>query len=195
MLDIENILKQLAKKRPVFHSEADFQHALAWEIQTCYPNANIRIEKPYLIDGRPFYIDLIVEIDDKIIAIELKYKTKKFEFELNGENFSLRNHGAQNWGRYHFVNDIVRLEKLMEQFEISQGYAIFLTNDMYYQSKPKDNTDYFDFGLQNEKTLSGILTWKDEKKIDKTLQLKNDYLLNWQQYEPTYQFQYLIVKV
>ena len=83
----------------------------------------------------------------------------------------------------------------MEKFEISQGYAIFLTNDMYYQSKSKDNTVYFDFSLQNEKTLSGILKLKDEKKIDKTLQLKNDYLLNWQQYEPTYQFQYLIVKV
>lgn len=134
-------------------------------------------------------------MDDKIIAIELKYKTKKFEFELNGENFSLKNQGAQGWGRYYFVNDIVRLEKLMEKFEISQGYAIFLTNDMYYQSKSKDNTVYFDFSLQNEKTLSGILKLKDEKKIDKTLQLKNDYLLNWQQYEPTYQFQYLIVKV
>lgn len=195
MIDIENILKQLANKRPFFHSEADFQHALAWEIQTCYPKANIRIEKPYLIDDRPFYIDLIVEMDDKIIAIELKYKTKKFEFELNSENFSLKNQGAQGWGRYYFVNDIVRLEKLMEKFEISQGYAIFLTNDMYYQSKSKDNTVYFDFSLQNEKTLSGILKLKDEKKIDKTLQLKNDYLLNWQQYEPTYQFQYLIVKV
>lgn len=195
MIDIENILKQLANKRPFFHSEADFQHALAWEIQTCYPKANIRIEKLYLIDDRPFYIDLIVEMDDKIIAIELKYKTKKFEFELNGENFSLKNQGAQGWGRYYFVNDIVRLEKLMEKFEISQGYAIFLTNDMYYQSKSKDNTVYFDFSLQNEKTLSGILKLKDEKKIDKTLQLKNDYLLNWQQYEPTYQFQYLIVKV
>ncbi|MGK8265006.1 hypothetical protein [Moraxella nonliquefaciens] len=164
MIDIENILKQLANKRPFFHSEADFQHALAWEIQTCYPKANIRIEKPYLIDDRPFYIDLIVEMDDKIIAIELKYKTKKFEFELNGENFSLKNQGAQGWGRYYFVNDIVRLEKLMEKFEISQGYAIFLTNDMYYQSKSKDNTVYFDFSLQNEKTLSGILKLKDEKK-------------------------------
>lgn len=50
MIDIEQVLKELAKKRPVFHSEADFQHALAWEIQITYPDANIRLEKPFQFD-------------------------------------------------------------------------------------------------------------------------------------------------
>ena len=30
-MNIEEILSCLAEKRPVFHSEADFQHALAWQ--------------------------------------------------------------------------------------------------------------------------------------------------------------------
>ena len=42
---IRATLAKLAKKRPVFHSEADFQHALAWELQLDDPTAGIRLEK------------------------------------------------------------------------------------------------------------------------------------------------------
>ena len=37
MLDIHQIMADLAKRRPVFHSEADFQHALAWLIHETRP--------------------------------------------------------------------------------------------------------------------------------------------------------------
>jgi len=32
-LNLEKALELLAQHRPVFHSDADFQHALAWELQ------------------------------------------------------------------------------------------------------------------------------------------------------------------
>jgi hypothetical protein len=32
VLEISDVLSSLAKQRLVFHSEADFQHAFAWEI-------------------------------------------------------------------------------------------------------------------------------------------------------------------
>ena len=32
MVDIEKLMKELARDRSVFHSEADFQHALGWQI-------------------------------------------------------------------------------------------------------------------------------------------------------------------
>lgn len=198
MFDIQKIIQELAKKRPVFHSEADFQHALAWEIHIHYPNANIRIERPYMIEGKKFYIDLIVEMDKKIIAIELKYKTKipKNKIEINGEHFDLTKQGAQNWGRYHFINDIVRIEKLIENYPVSQGYAIFLTNDLYYQHKPRDSADFFDFSLENKEISAGILKWKDEKKVDKALCLKNSYTLHWQPYnDEGDDFHYLVVKI
>jgi hypothetical protein len=32
--DLPHLMDALAAQRPIFHSEADFQHALAWEIHT-----------------------------------------------------------------------------------------------------------------------------------------------------------------
>lgn len=34
MFDVEAVLRDLALKRPIFHSEADFQHAVAWEVHS-----------------------------------------------------------------------------------------------------------------------------------------------------------------
>ena len=42
---LHTTMDSLAAKRPIFHSEADFQHALAWEVQLAHPNAGIRLEK------------------------------------------------------------------------------------------------------------------------------------------------------
>ena len=30
MIEIADVLNELSERRPVFHSETDFQHALAW---------------------------------------------------------------------------------------------------------------------------------------------------------------------
>ncbi len=43
-LDIHGALGRLSAVRPIFHSEADFQHALAWTIQLQHPDATIRLE-------------------------------------------------------------------------------------------------------------------------------------------------------
>ena len=44
MLDISGLLIGLAQSRKVFHSEADFQHALAWHIHEAMPKSQIRLE-------------------------------------------------------------------------------------------------------------------------------------------------------
>lgn len=36
-------LQSLSTDRPIFHSEHDFQHALAWAIHERVPNAHIRL--------------------------------------------------------------------------------------------------------------------------------------------------------
>ena len=47
----------LARVRPLFHSEADFQHALAWLIHQRHSDARIRLE--YRVFGlEPVYLDL-----------------------------------------------------------------------------------------------------------------------------------------
>jgi hypothetical protein len=62
MLDIEAILSRLAHKRPVFHSEADFKHSLAWEIQQRFPESPVRLEyKPKYV-GKRVYLDVWVTI-------------------------------------------------------------------------------------------------------------------------------------
>ena len=44
MLDIHGLMSKLRKRRPIFHSEADFQHALAWEIHLANPSHQVRLE-------------------------------------------------------------------------------------------------------------------------------------------------------
>lgn len=89
MIDIVKVLESLAIKRPLFHSEADFQHALAWEIHQQLPDHSIRLElKPPHINDR-FYIDLwVANKESAFVAIELKYKTRKLETDVAGEIFA-----------------------------------------------------------------------------------------------------------
>jgi hypothetical protein len=75
LLDLNQILERLVEKRPIFHSEADFQHALAWEIHHANPDASIRLELPVRTDDGRVHIDLLVVCDHQHFAIELKYKT------------------------------------------------------------------------------------------------------------------------
>lgn len=44
MINMNKVLSTLSVKRPIFHSEADFQHSLAWEIREHYPESEIRLE-------------------------------------------------------------------------------------------------------------------------------------------------------
>jgi hypothetical protein len=53
MINVHQIMKTLAVERPVFHSEADFQHALAWELHRQMPEWAMRLEyRPRKILGR-----------------------------------------------------------------------------------------------------------------------------------------------
>ena len=91
--DLLMVMDNLRFKRKRFHSEADFQFALAWEIQTLYPDAEVRLE--YCPREAPhMHIDIIVELNGKLFPIELKYKTLKIDCSFAGENYSLKSHGA-----------------------------------------------------------------------------------------------------
>ena len=85
MLDIAGLLTGLAESRKVFHSEADFQHALAWHIHQTMPDSQIRLEFPMPVEHRKMYVDIWLPVEK--IAIELKYMTRKSELEDNEESF------------------------------------------------------------------------------------------------------------
>ena len=109
-------LLELSRKRPIFYSEADFQHALAWELHAEY-EGKTRLEYPVQIyAGKTSYIDILDVRSPENVAIELKYKTKKTSSNIsyNGEEYPLTNQSAQNQARYDFIKDIERLERFVK---------------------------------------------------------------------------------
>jgi len=187
-MNIINILNSLSKSRPVFHSEADFQHSLAWAIHQQYPQAIIRLEYPKP-SGKIEYVDLWIKRKRKIYGIELKYKTRKIHINFNKEDFYLLNQGAQDIGRYDFIKDIVRVEGFVNHYDNSEGWVILLTNDSLYYKKPKRiYTIDSDFRIHEGKTIKGNLNWAKNTALgtmhnrEKTLNLKNEYNLKWQDY-------------
>lgn len=73
MIDLHTVLNNLAKQRPVFHSEADFQHAVAWEIQKHLPDVTTRLEYPISNLDHQMYLDIYVTQPNRLLAIELKF--------------------------------------------------------------------------------------------------------------------------
>jgi len=57
---LQKVIHLLSKERPLFHSEADFQHALAWAIHKNYPDVEVRLEKREVINGKEIYFDISI---------------------------------------------------------------------------------------------------------------------------------------
>lgn len=158
MIDMKEILSSLSRSRPIFHSEADLQHALAWEIHQKWQSCSMRLElKPPYLNNR-IYLDIWVALDDTIIAIELKYKTRRLHVNVEEETFDLLDQSAQDIGRYDFIKDIQRLEDIVFDRDNIVGYAIFLTNDSAYWSIPRDiQTVDASFRIHHGRILTGEL--------------------------------------
>ncbi len=136
MFGVNDLLTSLASTRKLFHSEADFQHALAWHIHQAMPESQVRLEVDVMqVEHQRRFLDIWLPLEG--IAIELKYKTRGLELEQDDESFVLRNQSAQDQGRYDFLRDIQRLERM--RFKLEQckaGYAVLLTNDSSYWKAP-----------------------------------------------------------
>lgn len=206
MLKITELMKSLSETRPIFHSEADFQHALAWEIQKTIPDdGQVRLEYPFGDGPERKYLDIWLR--DMKIAIELKYRTQQLNRVINGESFVLRPHSALDTGRYGFIRDIRRLEQVRQCKLSDTGFAVLLTNDPLFWDSPKNKTQDEDFLLYDNREIKGEMKWSKVKKwmkkegVDKPIKLDGCYRLNWQDYpevcgrEKYSQFRYLAVKV
>ena len=152
----------LADDRPIFHAEADFQHALAWQIREEFPSIDIRLEVDVSSDdAKRHYLD--IWLPSQGVAIELKYATRNLELEVRGELFKLRNQMAQPVKRYHAVKDFERIEWAVGNLvRCREAHAIFLTNDPRYWGPPgprwKESVDA-SFRLHDGQELSGELSW------------------------------------
>jgi len=204
MLDgncLNRLLAGLAETRPVFHSEADFQFALAWRLRE-ETGQEVRLE--YLATpGERMYLD--IWLPETNVAIELKYWTRKLNVEVSREKFALKDQAAQDLGRYDFLKDIRRIEKT------GRGFAVALTNDRTYwnQARKEDTVDAA-FRLHEGRHLPAATPlWWSPKASEGTRKGRNEpiclcdsYCLKWRDYGPPLpeadkcnQFRYLAVEI
>jgi len=161
VLEISEVLSSLAKQRPVFHSEADFQHAFAWEIHQRLPSdALVRLELPVQVRQQFLHIDVWVVYQNATLAVELKYKTRRLTVHIGNEQYRLKDQSAQDISRYDFLKDVQRLEQVVAVHPNSIGYAVLLTNDSAYWKKPVNHSTVdADFRLYDGRVVEGVLAW------------------------------------
>ena len=121
-------MRELPALRPVFHSEADFQLAFAWQVKQADPLIDVYLET------RPapgVHLDLAFERRDlgAYTAIELKYPTRKWVGEVDGQRYELKSHGAQDITAYDVVKDIVRVERFIASRPSANGAVIVVGNN------------------------------------------------------------------
>src|SRR5947209_13722718 len=122
-------MRSLAQHRPVFHNEADFQHALAWELRLHYPEAQVRFERRVLPN---IQLDLDITSGGRRTAFELKYLTAPLAVDFGGEAFDLADQSAQDVRRYDVIRDITRIERIVVENVADVGFVIVLTNAQEY---------------------------------------------------------------
>jgi len=207
MLDPHMIMSTLSKHRPVFHSEADFQHAFAWQLHHHFPDAAIRLERPLRSGLGVLHVDIVADIVGRLSVLELKYKTRALSVQSSSEEFVLQDHGAQPLGRYDFLKDVARLESVAVALPGTEAWAIILTNDSSYWSPPRGLEDTSAaFSLGEGRRVTGNLEWSarasagTKKKREDAIALANQYALSWSDYSNiggrSYsQFRYLALEV
>lgn len=189
MLDIHNLMAGLAKQYPSFRLEADFQHALVQQIRKSMPNSEPQLEH-YIKNMR-----LDIYLPTERIAIELKHRLP---------------HRNANYGRYYFLEDVERIERVVKDGNADSGFAVLLTNYQTLWDPPKGEswkkTTDAAFRLHEGRTITGKLTWSD-KTAERTKEgregpicLTGSYRLYWRDYSSlgtgtNQQFRYLAVSV
>jgi hypothetical protein len=188
-LSIGDVMLDLAKLRPIFHSEADFQHAVAWEIHRRLPNASVTLERPYRTSTSPLHLDMLIRFGGQALAVELKYKTAKLSYGGVDDHYTLLNQSAQDLGRYDFIKDIWRLEAITKAIPNCRGWAIILTNDSgYWNASKRSGTVDSEFRLSEGGTLRGTRGWVAAasagtmKNRERPIVLESTYGLSWHKY-------------
>jgi len=194
-LTFENVGKQLEAiieeeflsqpNEPQYYNEAQVQHKLGIEL---YKRFDIEPTLEWYVkndeSGAKEYIDMMLKIGSKKVAIELKYKTRK----IDGKDYITQ--GGQSDGKFHFFKDIERLERLKKSkdinFRIDKGFAIFITNDHLYwnearsNSKAKGKNSVADFDLCDKKGIKkDTCNAKWRKSKNATVTISRSYPVEW----------------
>ena len=189
MLDIVGLMEKLAVRRKLFHSEADFQHALAWQIHMANPSRQVRLEfNVFPDDERAMVLDIWLPAEE--IAIELKYPRQQLDTVWNGERYVLKS-GAPDIERYDYLNDIQRLERVVKEYGAKVGYAILLTNNRGFWESPRSGwkaTGDAAFRIHEGRQLPGEMAWSEHASLGTTsgrkepIRLSGSYEMQYRDY-------------
>ena len=215
---IRNAMKSMAKSRPVFHGEADFRLSLAREIYRKYKTKNKK--KPLIFSEWPcrqMRIDLAIKKSFQLatackadIAFEFKYGPKRWDGQINGVQYNLKNAPEPPVRRYNFWKDVSRLEKLVKAEMIKRGYALIFTHNKAYWEKDegkkhKGKKYKAGFQLYEGFKVPRKLKWPAgtpcsmKKWKPKPIHLQGKYIPNWQPYfkdeEQGIEIRYLLLEI
>lgn len=203
-VDVAGALSALSARRPVFHSERDFQHALAWQIQLSYPQAEIRLEtRP----RRSVHLDMLIRLRGIRTAIELKYLVAALHTIIGEESFDLPHQSANDISRHDVIKDITRIEAALADGYADDGCVVVLSNDRsYWQPATRAETIDAAFRLDEGRVLEGTLAWAARAgkgttaRRDAPLLLASRYTCHWRDYSEvslangrTTLFRYLLI--
>ena len=204
--DLTAALSALAAERPVFHAEADFQHALAWTVRDRHAGVEVRLERPVPLAGERGHVDIWLRGSDTEIVIELKYWTREAHLVVSDEEYELRQQGAQPPSRYDLWKDVARIERLIERGWATGGYVAALTNEQSYWNEGGAGAIDGTFRTHENNEVLGKLAWGPGaaagtmKNREQPIELRGRYITRWQSYSqpfeaPGGEFRYLLLDV
>lgn len=192
-IDLPAVLDALAERRPVFHSEADLQQELAWQVRLAHPAVDVRLEVRVPEPSRPGRrerVDVVVRAPRGRIAIEIKYPTDALSARINDEPFELPRHGAQDITTYDVVKDVHRVEHFVRTGFCDAGAVVVVSNDPSYWTDPGHGraTAASAFRLYEGTLLSGPRAWGANagpgttKGRTEALDVAGAYTLGWRDF-------------
>lgn len=187
---VHEVMSALSGERPVFHSEADFQHSFAQMLERLHPGLEVRLEIPYRAIGSEdpcsrTALDLRCRdrVRGSVTAIEFKYRTRMWQGEIKDEKFQLRDHSATDLGRQEFVHDLARLD-VWARTAGGTAFVILLTNEDSYRRVPRSlgMTQDRAFRIHEGVTLSGELRWASSADSPHNRTLHGTSTVVWKDY-------------
>lgn len=202
VIPVGDVIRHLRRERPVFHSEADLQHAFARALWQIAPELQLRLEVRQTGPRRE-HLDLLCIGPSARTVAEFKYFTRAWTGTVGipPEPYALRAHAAADLARRNFVFDIARLESFCREPE-ENGLALIMTNAPTLWTPPSSTarrTRDHEFRIHDGRTLAGTLLWAEGTYKPATRTLRGMYRLGWQPYSrltgPGGEFRVLAVHV
>ncbi|MFS0900014.1 hypothetical protein [Mycolicibacterium litorale] len=196
-------MSELAKTRPLFHSEADFQLALAM-LMTRHGVRGVRLERRIRVEAplrsKQFLtVDILAVVDDQRVGLELKYPRRTYTGTVisdgDPEDYFLRA-GASDIEAADFWHDAERIELLLAEGIIEAGASIILSNVPYWLPATLTKTVGRAFALcENRSVERTTLEWAG-KQYSEPVCLTAQYHCRWRPYSkpPGTEFRYMVLE-